>query len=271
MRPYIPKINNIIGEFKVIEDFGLKLINKNSKRPVSFVKVECIKCGYFYKGQYAHFKYGGRKCIKCDPKVIKRRRFYCGEIHGDFKIIKDLIIDKTQNNNRKVIAVCLKCNKQTNGLFFKFKALKRTCECKFELERTEDWIRIRKIRLAMLDRCYNFQNKNFPRYGARGILVCEEWLKSPKELYNWSKSNGYQPYLTIDRIDNNKGYSPENCRWTSKSIQARNRDNIISEETAATIKLLLLQGLTHKEIADIVKTTCHRVSNISKGATWKDI
>jgi len=89
---------------------------------------------------------------------------------------------------------------------------------------------------AMKQRCDNPKHKSFHNYGGRGIGYIEAW-KSFEE-FNRSMSLSYQKGLTLDRIDNNKGYSPENCRWATKKQQANNmRKNTIIEYNGQTLTL----------------------------------
>lgn len=84
----------------------------------------------------------------------------------------------------------------------------------------------RKLKLCytdMIRRCYNPLYKRYKDYGGRGISVCEEWLENKYSFYMWALNNGFGDNLTLDRIDNNKGYSPENCRWTDWHTQICNR------------------------------------------------
>ena len=72
-------------------------------------------------------------------------------------------------------------------------------------------------------RTLNPKNKAYNNYGGRGISICDEWKNDFMSFCNWAMSNGYSDELSIDRIDNDGGYSPENCRWTTRTIQSRNQ------------------------------------------------
>lgn len=89
--------------------------------------------------------------------------------------------------------------------------------------------RLYEVWYGMKMRCYNPKNSHYHRYGGRGITVCDEWLNDFQAFYNWAMANGYNenaPYgqCTIDRIDNNKGYSPDNCRWVDMKVQRQNQE-----------------------------------------------
>lgn len=93
--------------------------------------------------------------------------------------------------------------------------------------------RLYSVWCGMKDRCNNPNYKHFDRYGGRGITVCDEWAHSFESFKQWAYENGYDPKLngvdqSIDRINLDGNYCPENCRWTNQTEQVRNRRNAVS-------------------------------------------
>lgn len=118
----------------------------------------------------------------------------------------------------------------------------KKCESKYvSMRNKKNPLKIRyKI---MMDRCYNPNVFGYPYYGSRGIAVCDEWRKDRQVFIDWARSHGFTPELTLDRIDNDRGYFPENCRWATHTQQMRNmRSNTTDFE-----KLTRVCGYCHQE------------------------
>ena len=96
----------------------------------------------------------------------------------------------------------------------------------------------------MMNRCYCKSSHSWDNYGGRGISVCDEWKGNFLAFYQWAMENGYSDELSLDRIDVNKGYSPENCRWATAKQQSNNK---------RTNVFVTCNGVTHtiSEWADI--------------------
>lgn len=88
--------------------------------------------------------------------------------------------------------------------------------------------RLERIYRSMLQRCYNPSATAYALYGGRGIKVCNEWKGNPQAFYDWAMKNGFDGSKrgydnSIDRIDNDQGYSPDNCRFVDAKVQNANR------------------------------------------------
>ena len=83
--------------------------------------------------------------------------------------------------------------------------------------------RLLKTFAHMKERCYDKSDKRYKDWGGRGIIICQEWLDDREKFVEWALNAGYELGLTIDRIDNDGNYCPENCRWVSIPENNQNR------------------------------------------------
>ena len=100
---------------------------------------------------------------------------------------------------------------------------------KYKSKEPINYARIYTTWLNMRNRCNNPKSEHYSRYGGRGIKVCPEW-DSFDEFEKWAYESGYNDTLTIDRVNNDKGYSPDNCRWATPKQQANNRKSSVYVE-----------------------------------------
>lgn len=125
-------------------------------------------------------------------------------------------------------------------------------------------------------RCYDKTNKDYAHYGARGIKMYPPWRDDYMEFYTWSLSHGYKHGLTIDRVCNNRGYFPGNCRWVSRRAQANNRGTntrvTIEGETHTIAQWARIKGIKDNTIIERIRRGMDPVEAILKPArqyNWK--
>ena len=169
------------------DDFRLSIIE-----PATYYS----KSGTAYRAYLCQCKCGNKKIVKRSDFLNKRVRS-CGCLVTDF-------------NKTKVGNSYSKFRKSYRNNFI-------------HNPKPEHYERIKRIWKNMKSRCGNPNATSYRIYGGRGIAVCDEWKNDFMSFYNWAINNGYSDDLSIDRIDNDKGYCPSNCRWATAKEQRANQ------------------------------------------------
>lgn len=163
-----------------------------------------------------------------------------GEILGKYKFLYQ---EGLNDRNEMTYAVqCMKCGFIRHGQTYS--KLKRRANTKcfhiddYKKQNNANWYssRLRNIYVDMKRRCNSPKSASYYRYGGRGIKVCELWETNPQAFNDWAIDNGYTDNLTIDRIDNYRGYSPDNCRWVTKEFNSAHQ---------RTTHYVTVNGITH--------------------------
>lgn len=219
------------------ERFGrLEVIEISNKRDLSgniYWKCRC-DCGNIVIVQGRNLRNGRTKSCGCykkdlwDEHTKETFKDMMGERYGCLTVIgrgEDYI---SKNNKHTPTWICkCDCGKTTRTTRTNLiNGKTKYCGCKsprFEEKHGKSRTRIYRIWASMKERCENENHIHYSNYGKRGITVCDEWKNDFQAFYDWAMASGYKDNLTLDRKDNGKGYSPDNCRWATQKEQGRNR------------------------------------------------
>lgn len=178
------------------------------------------------------------------------------------KIIELITSRRESNGNLTKWAIfeCLLCNKKIERRLH-FGVHQKSCGC-IRRKHGDTFSKLYGVWGTLLNRC---KNKNNKYYGSRGIKVCEEWHKYIP-FKKWACDNGYKQGLYLDRIDNSKGYCPENCRFVTSEKSAENRKTTkIPKIERRKICELRQSGMENKIIAQKYNVKPNTISAIVTG------
>ena len=152
-------------------------------------------------------KFGRLTVVRFDHKENGRKYYLCQCDCGNFKIVS--------NHSLK------SGNTKSCGCLHKEILIQRNKDNRIHHPESERLLRIWR---AMLHRCYKETDEHYDYYGGRGIKVCDDWHDF-ETFQKWALANGYADNLTIDRLDGNKDYCPENCSWATMTVQNNHKSD----------------------------------------------
>jgi hypothetical protein len=242
--------SSFIGEI-----YGMLVIlsfTKNNKK----VHVLC-ECGNIKLKSWSDIKTGHTKSCGCLSKNGRIGVDLTGNRFGKLKVISR---SETRNKYKDVLWNCLcDCG---NSKLCTTGALQHggntSCGCTQGHPTHGDWaLRVRRIWMGMIARCYSPTATSYHNYGAKGVTVCEEWLDY-FVFKEWAYKSGYEDNLTLDRFPDKKGdYGPTNCRWATYKQQANNKTNNailnIDNQSKTISEWADLSGINQSRISTRIK------------------
>ena len=187
---------------------------------------------------------------------------HVGEKIGIYEIL--YLNDYKSKDGHKIYHIkCTECGWENDIQYRRIKELSQICKhlsdsgyyTSFNGKKSWTNRRIKRAFDAMYLRCYDENSKDYRWYGAKGVQICKEWLQNPLLFEKWAINNGYADDLTIDRIDSDGDYSPENCQWIPLEENSRK---------AGKVNWITVNGetLTGRQWADKLNLGTNRINTI---------
>lgn len=261
----------VFGKFTVLKDLGI--VNNNH-----MLKVRC-SCGNISEEIYTVINTGRKEHCGCVlPDIIPLN---IEEVNkkdlGDWTVVEELFFQRRKNGGiqRKVLMRC-KCGYEKRTDYSQIKVSNSCTNCateKIRSKMTNEERRDRQLLYGrwggMKQRCYDPNDKSYSAYGAKGITICDEWLEKPKRFVEWALGNGFERHLELDRKENDKGYSPDNCQFITKEENALKNSliNLTPEDVH------WIRSDEYNLITALKKFNCSEetITNIREGKTFTSI
>lgn len=227
------RISDVLSKDLTGQRFGklvvVKRIKNDNKSPTRYI-CRC-DCGREINTLHGCLQSGNSRSCGCANKTKYYKVNMVGKKFGML-----LVLEEKHNYGKDIILKC-KCDCGNIVDVYKNNLTKGTtisCGC-YHKEVCRNMLSTHKLSkqplykrfMKMIYRCENPHCKAYKNYGGRGIKVCDEWRKDFTSFYNWAMSNGYKEDLSIERIDVNGDYCPENCKFIPILEQAKNKTNTI--------------------------------------------
>lgn len=240
-------------------------IDKKNNKTIAKYKCDCGNIEFRIKDNVPYIN--NKFCKKCN--TINRAK-PIENIINNVKVVKDLGMNNQTPKKRMAVFECSCGNTFISTINAVKNGHKKSCGCvrgKQNLTHNLSNHRLYRKWSGMITRCFNEKETHWHRYGGRGITICDEWRNDFKCFYDWAIANGYQEGLTIDRINNDGNYEPNNCQWITMQENTK-KDSIkfypTLRQESDICELYLSHNITVTNIAKQYNTHKQRISNILK-------